>query len=422
MSTKSVAVSPERPKAYQAILWGTLIAGTLDIMSAVVHSTILGGGPVRMLKSIASGLLGPSAFEGGFGTAALGLALHFLIAFTAVAVFYLASRKLKFMVRQPVVSGVLYGIAVYLFMYGVVLPLTFHRNFFTQFTAVLISVLIHIFFVGLPISLTIRRFSPLLLLLLLIILPWSAHNTPAATSREAIAAAATPAVLVELFTSEGCSSCPPADRVLASLDETQPVKGVQVIALSQHVDYWNQFGWKDPFSSAEFSRRQIEYMRVLGTKDVYTPQMIVDGQAEFVGSNLGAAREAITKAARSPKADVSLTIKALTPNSLALAVQAENIPEVSRDDKADVMLAVTEGGLLSKVSRGENSGRDLAHSAVTRKLIKIGTVAGGTFGGEPRVDLSPTWKRQNMKAVVFVQERASRRVLGAAAIKFLSES
>jgi uncharacterized membrane protein YagU involved in acid resistance len=161
MSTESRAVSSEEPKAYQVILWGTLIAGTLDIMSAVVHSTLLGGGPVRMLKGIASGVLGPASFEGGFWTAALGLALHFLIAFTAVAVFYLASRKLKFMVRQPVVSGVLYGIAVYLFMYGVVLPLTFHRNYFTQFTAVLTSVLIHIFFVGLPISLTVRRFSAL---------------------------------------------------------------------------------------------------------------------------------------------------------------------------------------------------------------------------------------------------------------------
>jgi hypothetical protein len=418
-----MAVSPEEPKSYQAILWGTLIAGTLDILSAVVHSSLLGGGPVRMLKGIASGILGAASFEGGFWTAALGLALHFLIAFTATVVFYLASRKLKFMVRQPVVSGVLYGIAVYLFMYGVVLPLTFHRNFFVQFTAILISVLIHIFFVGLPISLTIRRFSVLLLLMLLIVVPCSVHNTSAATPhKEASATAGTTAVLVELFTSEGCSSCPPADKVLANLDQTQPIKGVQVIALSQHVDYWNQFGWKDPFSSAEFSRRQLEYMRVLGTKDVYTPQMIVDGRTEFVGSNIATAREAIIKAAGSPKADVSLAIKTLTPNSVTLTVQVENIPDVSRDDKADVMLAITESNLLSKVSRGENSGRDLAHSAVTRKLTKIGTITGRTFSAEPRIDLVSTWKHQNMKAVVFVQERASRRVLGAAAIRFAGES
>ena len=177
-------------------------------------------------------------------------------------------------------------------------------------------------------------------------------------------------MLVELFTSEGCSSCPPADKLLTNLDQTQPIKGVQVIALSQHVDYWNQFGWKDPFSSADFSQRQLEYMRALHTKDVYTPQMIIDGQTEFVGSNLATAREAITKAARSPKADVSIAIKSLAQKSVTLTVRVENVPDISRGDTADVMLAITESDLLSKVSKGENSGRELAHSAVTRKLTR----------------------------------------------------
>jgi hypothetical protein len=373
-----------------------------------------------MLQGIASGVLGASAFDGGFWTAAVGLALHFLIAYTATVIFYLASRKLKFMVQQPVLSGVLYGILVYLFMYMVVVPLTFHRPYVFLLSAFITSVLIHIFFVGLPISLVIRRYSPLLLLMLFIIFPWSGQNANAVIQREE--ATATSVVLVELFTSEGCSSCPPADKLLANLDQTQPIKGVQVIALSQHVDYWNQYGWKDPFSSAEFSKRQLDYSQALHTKDVYTPQMIVDGQTEFVGSNLGRARDVIAKAALAPKANVSIAIKSLAQKSVTLTVRVENLPDVSQGDTVDVMLAITESDLLSKVSKGENSGRELAHSAVTRKLTRIGDISGKTFNAEPRIDLSATWKRQNMKAVVFVQERASRRVLGAAAIRFEGES
>lgn len=239
-------------------------------------------------------------------------------------------------------------------------------------------------------------------------------KVPMATS----AAGASPAVLVELFTSEGCSTCPPADKLLSDLDQTQPVKGVQVIALSEHVDYWNRLGWKDPFSSAQFSQRQTDYARALGIEDFYTPQMIVDGRTEFVGSRLGTALDAIAKAARSPKANVILAIKMPAANSFTLTVQVENLPPISRGDKGDVMLAITESGLLSKVARGENSGRELAHSSVTRKLIKIGAVEGKTFNAETTVRLEPSWRRQQLKAVVFVQERSSRRVLGAASIKY----
>ena len=253
------------------------------------------------------------------------------------------------------------------------------------------------------------------------VVPEAAHNTDAATSPVATAQAATPAVLVELFTSEGCSTCPPADKLLADLDQTQPIKGVQVIALGEHVDYWNRLGWKDPFSSAEFSRRQAEYARLLKLDDVYTPQMVVDGQTEFVGSKAAAAREAIAKAAQAPKADVRVSIKTVTPKSVTLTIQVENMPEVAHGDTADVMLAITESGLLSNVARGENAGRKLTHSAVTRKLAKIGTVKDKTFNAEPSIDLDSTWNRQAMKAVVFVQERNRRHVLGAAAVKFAGE-
>ncbi len=113
-------------------------------------------------------------------------------------------------------------------------------------------------------------------------------------------------VIVELFTSEGCSSCPPADKVLAELENTQPVAGAEIIALSEHVDYWNYIGWSDPFSSEAFSARQGAYASVFNNDGVYTPQMVVDGQAEFVGSNSEKARTAIARLAKIPKAEVTI--------------------------------------------------------------------------------------------------------------------
>src|ERR1700758_1874902 len=106
---------------------------------------------------------------------------------------------------------------------------------------------------------------------------------------------AAPVVIVELFTSEGCSSCPPADQLLKKLSEEQPIHGAQVVALEEHVDYWNHLGWRDPFSDVEFSRRQEQYSGVFRNDGVYTPQMIVDGQVEFTGSREGRAREAIER-------------------------------------------------------------------------------------------------------------------------------
>lgn len=230
-------------------------------------------------------------------------------------------------------------------------------------------------------------------------------------------------VIVELFTSEGCSSCPPADDVLARLDKTQPVPGAEIIALSEHVDYWNRLGWADPYSSAQFSARQSKYAQTFGNDDIYTPQMIVDGQIEFVGSNMGKALDAITRAARSPKATVQVTPVGsqaeAKDGAIQLRVQVENCPQVSAGDVAEVMLAVTENDLRSNVARGENAGRKLSHSAVVRKLISIGSVdsqGGNAFTAEPNVLLDRGWKRDRLRAVVFVQERASRRILGAAVI------
>ena len=230
-------------------------------------------------------------------------------------------------------------------------------------------------------------------------------------------------VIVELFTSEGCSSCPPADAVLEKLQQTQPVAGAEVIALSEHVDYWNYIGWSDPFSSAAFSARQEAYARAFGQQDrVYTPQMIVDGQAEFNGSAMNKALEAIAKAVRSPKADVRIVIpetKTQKDNQeIRFNVSVKNVPPVDRGDVAEVILALTEDKLSSNVTRGENSGRKLAHTAVVREIRALGRVdpATKTFDSEKTMAIADGWKRDDLRVVVFVQERVQRRVLGAAVL------
>jgi len=228
------------------------------------------------------------------------------------------------------------------------------------------------------------------------------------------------AVVVELFTSEGCSSCPPADEVLSKLDKSQSM-GIEVIALGEHVDYWNKLGWIDPYSSAEFSTRQSRYADAFGQESVYTPQMIVDGRDEFVGADWNKAREAITRAARLPKAKVKLLAASSsneTNKDLKLSIHINDIPQITTGDTADVLLAITESNLRSEVSRGENAGRYLRHTAVVRSLSVLGNVSAGqqSFEAEPTASLNVGWQRDNLRAVVLVQERRTRRVLGAAAL------
>jgi hypothetical protein len=240
-------------------------------------------------------------------------------------------------------------------------------------------------------------------------------------SAEAAPSAARRAVVVELFTSEGCSSCPPADALLALLDKTQPVEGAEVIPLAMHVDYWNQLGWADPFSSHQFSERQGEYAAAFGKEDVYTPQMVVDGVREFNGSNSSLAQETIGKAAREPKGEVLL---ARTPSqsdtSVRISARIEKFPKPTDGEAADVLLALTESGLASDVARGENSGRRLTHVGVVRSLKSLGGLPeapGTTFKAETDVLIEKGWRRENLRAVVFAQERGTRRVLAAGSLK-----
>ena len=226
-------------------------------------------------------------------------------------------------------------------------------------------------------------------------------------------------VVVELFTSEGCSSCPPADALLAKLDHEQRLGNAEIIALEEHVDYWDQLGWRDPFSSAQWTERQQDYAAVFRNDGVYTPQMVVDGRAEFVGSSQSRARSAIAEAVREPKAEVTLLDRPTAEGKTHVSVAVKMVP-TREPQKAQVWLAVTETGLHSSVSRGENAGEDLHHAAVVRSLRKVGETApnrDAAYSGEHDVQLDSRWKKDNLRVVAFVQDAKTRHILGAASVR-----
>ncbi|MEO8572782.1 MAG: DUF1223 domain-containing protein [Pyrinomonadaceae bacterium] len=167
-------------------------------------------------------------------------------------------------------------------------------------------------------------------------------------------------VLVELFTSEGCSSCPPADKNLAFLENQQPVPRAEIITLAFHVDYWDRLGWKDRFSSPLFSRRQEIYAQALKLDSSYTPQMIVDGESEFVGSDSGKAAKAIANGAGSAKAVVEIAAE-----GDQLTVKIARAP---KHEDATIFVAIAEDAISSRVERGENAGSTLEHVSVVREL------------------------------------------------------
>jgi len=220
-------------------------------------------------------------------------------------------------------------------------------------------------------------------------------------------------VLVELFTSEGCSSCPPADAALLTLATEQPIPGAEIIALEEHVDYWDRLGWTDPFSSRAVSIRQDAYSEAFGTKQIYTPQMIVDGRMELVGSDLSRARRAVADATRSPKASIRI-IGGPTFSAEILTVRIESAPVDGGAEESELWAAITEDGLSTDVRSGENGGRRLRHGAVVRALQMV-TRLGSTGTAEARFRIGKDWSRERLRVVAFVQDSTTRRVLGATA-------
>ena len=218
-------------------------------------------------------------------------------------------------------------------------------------------------------------------------------------------------VLVELFTSEGCSSCPPADRVLASLDRDQTIAGADVIVLSEHVDYWDEGGWKDPFSSPEFTRRQQGYVRQFQLNSAYTPQMVVDGQAEFVGGSAAQARDSIAKAARRAKTPLQVTLGERGASRVEVRVSAEAGPASG----ATLYVALAENHVESMVSGGENSRRQLRHVAAARALVSAGAVKrGDAFSRQVSLEIPRGAGKSGFRVVAFLQDRGNGRVLGVA--------
>ncbi len=211
-------------------------------------------------------------------------------------------------------------------------------------------------------------------------------------------------VVVELFTSEGCAACPPADTLLARLDHDQPIAGAEVIALEMHVDYWNQSGWTDPFSQAQFTSRQRMHAYFMGTTRTYTPQMVVDGRDELTGSNASGATTVITRAAHAPHVAVKL---ARQGDAIAIDIAAAPASE----GVTHAMLATTERNLHTAVTAGENRGETLAHGPIVRSLRFVADLS--TQGLRTTVQ-QPA--RANTRVVVFVEGRDSLHVLGAGTV------
>jgi len=205
-------------------------------------------------------------------------------------------------------------------------------------------------------------------------------------------------VLVELFTSEGCSSCPPADTLLRELIAAQPVDGVLIVGLSEHVDYWNRLGWTDPFSDKAFSARQSAYAAFARADDVYTPQMVVDGRVSFVGSDRARALKEI--AAASAKAKSAIDLHWTDSGDLDVRLASGGVKP-----NTPIWISIAEHGLSVKVPRGENADRTLTHDAVTRRLTQAGRAdKAGAFRQFVPIALSASWRASATQVTVFAQE------------------
>ena len=246
--------------------------------------------------------------------------------------------------------------------------------------------------------------------LLLAMTPQSLHPSDAGSK------ARTP-VLVELFTSEGCSSCPPADRFLEKLDG-QPIQGADMIVLSEHVDYWNDIGWKDPYSASFYSQRQRAYASHFGLDSVYTPQMVVDGTSEFVGSNSELADRAFRKALGVPKLPIRLSsISADASNTLHAHLETGALDSSFGSREADVYVAVALNRAESQVSAGENAGHRLAHVSVVKSLTRVGALKQGqVLAQDVQLKLDPGSNSSGLRVIAFVQQARQGRVLGAASM------
>ena len=222
---------------------------------------------------------------------------------------------------------------------------------------------------------------------------------------------ATP-VLVELFTSEGCASCPTADTLLARLQREQPIPAADILALEEHVDYWDSLGWRDRFASSQFSARQSAYSERLQLASEYTPQMIVDGTDQFAGNDIVHAFRAIAHAAGTRKLDLKLSPLvfdgARVSGKVSLALRAVS------ERRADLYAAVVQSSASTQVLSGDNLGATLNHVSIVREMRKIGSLA-GMRAAPLKFSLSVPGDASaaNIRVVVFIQRAGQGAVLGA---------
>lgn len=218
--------------------------------------------------------------------------------------------------------------------------------------------------------------------------------------------------LVELYTSEGCSSCPPADAVVAKIEKESAGKPIYILAY--HVDYWNHLGWKDQFSSADFSKRQKDYARYLKTDGIYTPQIIVNGKTEFIGSEEKTLRNAISTNLQNVEAGkISLEAVNITPKQFTLKYTIVNI-----DKNAVLQLAVVEKSATSKVAAGENGGRTLEHVQIVRRLQQVDLKG---EAGSANIALPDGFNAKAWEIIGFLQNKSSGAVTGAARASFMND-
>jgi hypothetical protein len=222
-------------------------------------------------------------------------------------------------------------------------------------------------------------------------------------------------IVIELFTSEGCSSCPPADALLGQLSQQRTGHAVDLVLLGEHVEYWDGQGWKDRFSAPVFTQRQYDYVHYLHLATAYTPQVVVDGHLQASGGNASALQQLIAEAAETAKPS-KVSLQLLSPDKLQVNVSAPPGP------KWQVLFAITEDNLTTNVRGGENKNRVLTHSAVVRELHSLGSTSDGHFEKTFAFKTKSDWKPQDLRAIVLVQEQSTGQIQGAATIPLANSS
>jgi len=215
-------------------------------------------------------------------------------------------------------------------------------------------------------------------------------------------------VLVELFTSQGCNSCPAADGLLELFLQEQPIKGVYVVPLSEHVTYWDHQGWKDPFGSPQFTSRQQRYGLRFNLDSIYTPQLVIDGSREFVGSDQRSIERALRDLVKAAKPALRVELGG-SDSTLSLSASG---PGLIAETDAELWFAITEDNLVVDVKRGENANRTLRHSGVVRILQSAGVIDSNVPGIKgTTLKLDPQWRREHVRVVAFVQSRRNQKII-----------